>query len=47
MEKKLRYAVVGCGNFGKQHLDALSVVPGIEVVALCDIHIESCEERKA
>ena len=47
MDKKLRYAVVGCGNFGKQHLDALSVVPGIEVVALCDIHIESCEERKA
>jgi len=47
VDKKLKYAVVGCGNFGKQHLDALSVVPGIEVVALCDIHIESCEERKA
>ena len=46
MEKKLRYAIVGCGNFGKQHLDAIMTVSGIEVVALCDIHIESCEKRK-
>ena len=46
MENKLRYAIVGCGNFGKQHLDAIMTVSGIEVVALCDIHTESCEKRK-
>ena len=47
MNKKLRYAVVGCGNFGGQHLEALSRIAGIEVVALADVHIESCEEKKA
>ena len=46
MNTKLRYAIVGCGNFGKQHLDAIRTVSEIEVVALCDVHIESCEKRK-
>ena len=44
MSKKLKYAVVGCGVFGDQHLQALSMIPEIEVIALCDIHIESCEK---
>lgn len=47
MNKKLRYAVVGCGNFGGQHLEALSTIAEVEVVALCDVHIESCEYQKA
>ena len=45
MNKKLRYAVIGCANFGKAHLEALSTITEIEVVALCDIHIELCEKR--
>lgn len=47
MNKKLRYAIIGCGNFGKQHLEALETVSGVEVVALADVHIENCEEAKA
>ncbi len=46
MNKKLKYAVVGCGNFGNIHLESLSLIRGVEVVALCDTHIEMCEERK-
>ncbi len=47
MEKKLRYAVIGCGVFGNRHIDALSLIDGAEIVALCDKYIEKCEERKA
>lgn len=47
MNKKLRYAVIGCGNFGGQHLEALETIAGVEVVALADVHIESCEAQKA
>ncbi len=47
MKKTLKYAVIGCGNFGNRHLEALTLVRGVEIVALCDIHIEKCEERKA
>lgn len=46
MQKELRYAVVGCGEFGNAHLHALSLITGIKVVSLCDVHIEKCEERK-
>ncbi len=41
MEKTLRYGLVGCGSFGNVHLSKMVEVPGIEVVALCDIHPES------
>lgn len=46
MEKTLKYAVVGCGDFGNMHLHALSLITGIKVVALCDKYIEKCQERK-
>lgn len=46
MDKLIKYAVVGCGDFGNSHLRALSLITGIRVVALCDVHMEKCEERK-
>lgn len=47
MTKKLKYAVIGCGTFGNRHIGELNVMPEMEIVALCDAHIEKCEERKA
>jgi len=46
MSKKLKYAVVGCSNFGKAHLNGLVAMPDVEIVALCDVHMDICEERK-
>lgn len=45
--KKLQYAIVGCGSFGKSHLKALIQMEQVEIIALCDIHIEAAEEKKA
>lgn len=46
MDKKIRYAVVGCSNFGRQHIAAITKISEAEIVALCDIHPEYCEERQ-
>lgn len=35
--KKIGFAVIGCGNIGMRHLEALSVEPGAVLVAACDI----------
>lgn len=32
-----RHALVGCGSRGNEHLQALSVVPGAEIAACCDL----------
>lgn len=37
MNKKIRFAVVGCGHIGKRHAEMISRDPGAELVALCDI----------
>jgi predicted dehydrogenase len=36
----LRVAVIGCGFQGRVHLDALRTIPGVEVVAVCDVDTE-------
>ncbi|MFM2316386.1 MAG: Oxidoreductase family, NAD-binding Rossmann fold, partial [Bacteroidota bacterium] len=38
---KIKFAVVGCGSIGKRHVAVLDANPEIEIVALCDSHIES------
>jgi len=35
-EKKLRFALFGCGQAGMNHLESLCNTPGAEVVAVCD-----------
>lgn len=47
MNNTIRYAVIGCGIFGNKHLEALNLIPNVEIVALCDAHMGKCEERKA
>ena len=45
--KKVRYALIGCGKFGNRHMEALTVIPEVEIVALCDGYKEKCEAIKA
>ena len=35
--KKIRFAVVGCGHIGKRHAEMITRDTGAELVALCDI----------
>ncbi|MGA1377937.1 MAG: Gfo/Idh/MocA family oxidoreductase, partial [Ilumatobacteraceae bacterium] len=43
----LRYAVVGTGMMGIEHIYALGAIPGCEVVALCDPHEASRSRARA
>ncbi len=49
--KKLRVGVIGCGGIARsKHLPALSQIPEVEIIALCDIipeKAESCRTRFA
>lgn len=36
-QKKVRFAVVGCGHIGKRHAEMITRDPGAELVALCDV----------
>ncbi len=37
MDKKIKFAVIGCGHIGKRHAEMVTRDPGAELVALCDI----------
>lgn len=37
MDKKIKFAVVGCGHIGKRHIEMIHRHPDCEVVAICDI----------
>lgn len=37
MNKKIRFAVIGCGHIGKRHAEMITRDEGAELVALCDI----------
>ena len=36
-EKKIRFAVVGCGHIGKRHIEMIQRNPEAELAAICDI----------
>lgn len=46
MTKTLKYGLIGCGAFGDYHLDALSLIKGVDMVALCDKHVDACHKLK-
>ena len=43
--KKLRYAIVGCGMISGAHLNALKHIEEAEVVGLCDLIISKAHDR--
>ena len=44
MTGKIRCAVVGCGVIGAVHAELLSAMPGVELVACCDVVPERAAE---
>lgn len=47
MEKKVRFAIVGCGSIGKRHIAIVDAEPNAELVAICDIDEKKCIELSA
>ena len=45
MEKKLKIAVIGCGNISGSHLQAYAKNPAVEIYALCDINEKNLKRR--
>lgn len=43
----LRYAIVGTGMMGIEHIHALQTLPNTEIVALCDPHAPSIERARS
>lgn len=41
-KSKVKFAVLGCGNIGKRHIDVLLHNPETELVALCDTKPKEC-----
>ncbi|MFI5251630.1 MAG: Gfo/Idh/MocA family protein [Bacteroidota bacterium] len=37
MDKKLRFALIGCGAISKKHIESLRNIPDAELTAVCDI----------
>ena len=47
MEKIIRIAVVGCGGIANgKHMPSLKRLPGVEMVAFCDIIPERAEKAR-
>jgi D-apiose dehydrogenase len=46
-QSKLRAAVIGCGFFAQNHLHAWSMIPDVEIVAVCDRDAARAEAAKA
>ena len=45
MDKKLKIAVIGCGNISGSHLQAYAKNPAVEIYALCDINEKNLKRR--
>lgn len=43
MEKKAKFALIGCGRISENHLDAIENAPHAELVAVCDILEETAK----
>jgi predicted dehydrogenase len=47
MDKKIKFAVVGCGSIGKRHIAVLDAEPDAEIVAICDTDEQKCKEQSS
>ncbi len=47
-EPKIRFGVIGCGNYGMADIRAAFKVGGVEVIAVCDVdseHLKDCADK--
>ena len=44
MSKLVRIAVIGCGKLGSRHAEVYSKMSGVELVGVCDTHLEKAQE---
>lgn len=44
--KRIKFAVIGCGNIGARHLAVIDAEPNADLVAICDIDASKCEKYK-
>jgi len=42
-KKSVRMALIGCGGLGRRHGLNMNIIPGVELVALCDANAESAQ----
>jgi len=47
MEKIIRYGIIGCGSMGREHIENLKALAGVQVTALADTHQPSIEAALA
>ena len=46
-ERKVRIGIIGCGGIANgKHMPSLKKVPGVKMVAFCDIVVERAEKAK-
>lgn len=43
MEKKIRFAIIGCGRIAPKHAESIVAIPEAELVAVCDIIPEKAQ----
>ena len=43
MDKKVRFAVIGCGRIAPKHAESIVALPEAELVAVCDIIPEKAQ----
>ena len=44
MNKKIKFAIVGCGSIGKRHIAVVDAAEDAELAAICDIEEQRCKE---
>lgn len=42
---KVKFAIVGIGSIGKRHIAVLDADPNAEIVAICDLDAQKCQEQ--
>ena len=44
MQKSIRVAVIGAGKLGSRHAQVYSKIPGVDLVGVCDVHMDRAQE---
>ncbi len=47
MTNKIKYAIIGAGCMGREHILNIGIIDDAEVVALCDTNAESLSQAQS